>query len=231
MGGGSGQWSPGDPNPPDQQSLNNRNPSTSSTARGPTPRRSASGTAGRRRAAGGEDRRRPRRPPRSWPKLPPSWPRAAGRTRRCPAGLFAPLQSRPVPRTAEGGRFRLFVRRRGKPPSPAQQFAAILREGPPLGIHSFIWCDTYSNVSRMLDRQSLRDFEMRVLFQMNANDSSSLMDAPGRQPAGRTPGDLLRRRPGPGREVPPLRPALCRLAGLGQEAVARAKRDRHEVRA
>ena len=31
---------------------------------------------------------------------------------------------------------------------------------------------------RMLDRQSLRDFEMRVLFQMNANDSSSLMDSP-----------------------------------------------------
>ena len=53
-----------------------------------------------------------------------------------------------------------------------------MRDGPPLGIHCLIWCDTYSNVSRMLDRQSLRDFEMRVLFQMNANDSSSLMDTP-----------------------------------------------------
>ena len=30
----------------------------------------------------------------------------------------------------------------------------------------------------MLDRQSMQDFEMRVLFQMNANDSSSLMDSP-----------------------------------------------------
>jgi DNA segregation ATPase FtsK/SpoIIIE, S-DNA-T family len=30
----------------------------------------------------------------------------------------------------------------------------------------------------MLDRQGLQDFEMRVLFQMNATDSSSLMDAP-----------------------------------------------------
>ena len=65
-----------------------------------------------------------------------------------------------------------------KPASPAQQFTTILRDGPPLGIHCLIWCDTYSNVSRMLDRQSLRDFEMRVLFQMNANDSSSLMDTP-----------------------------------------------------
>jgi len=30
----------------------------------------------------------------------------------------------------------------------------------------------------MLDRQSLQDFEMRILFQMNGNDSSSLMDSP-----------------------------------------------------
>jgi hypothetical protein len=65
-----------------------------------------------------------------------------------------------------------------KAASPAQQLTAILRDGPPLGIHSLIWCDTYSNVNRMLDRQSLRDFEMRVLFQMNPNDSSSLMDSP-----------------------------------------------------
>jgi energy-coupling factor transporter ATP-binding protein EcfA2 len=62
--------------------------------------------------------------------------------------------------------------------NPAKQFTTILREGPPLGIHTAIWCDTYSNVTRMLDRQSLQDFEMRILFQMNGNDSSSLMDSP-----------------------------------------------------
>lgn len=65
-----------------------------------------------------------------------------------------------------------------KPASPAKQLTTILREGPPLGIHAIIWCDTYNNVNRMLDRQSMRDFEMRVLFQMNPNDSSSLMDSP-----------------------------------------------------
>ena len=65
-----------------------------------------------------------------------------------------------------------------QPANPAKQFTAILREGPPLGIHTAIWCDTYSNVARMLDRQSLQDFEMRILFQMNGNDSSSLMDSP-----------------------------------------------------
>ena len=64
------------------------------------------------------------------------------------------------------------------PPSPAKQFATVLREGPPLGVHALVWCDTYSNVTRLLDRQSMQDFEMRVLFQMNANDSSSLIDSP-----------------------------------------------------
>jgi len=66
----------------------------------------------------------------------------------------------------------------GKSTSPAKQFNTILREGPALGIHTLVWCDTYNNVSRFLDRQSLRDFEMRVLFQMNATDSSNLMDTP-----------------------------------------------------
>jgi len=66
----------------------------------------------------------------------------------------------------------------GPAKTPAKQFAAILRDGPPLGIHTFVWCDTYANVTRLLDRKSMEDFEMRVLFQMNANDSSSLMDSP-----------------------------------------------------
>ena len=66
----------------------------------------------------------------------------------------------------------------GKPPSPAKQFNNILREGPALGIHTLVWCDTYNNVTRFLDRQGLRDFEIRVLFQMNATDSSNLMDTP-----------------------------------------------------
>ena len=66
----------------------------------------------------------------------------------------------------------------GKPASPASQFAFVLREGPAVGVHSLIWCDSYSTLSRQLDRQGLRDFEMRVLFQMNATDSSNLMDSP-----------------------------------------------------
>jgi hypothetical protein len=59
-----------------------------------------------------------------------------------------------------------------------KQLATIVREGPAVGVHVLVWCDSYNNVNRWLDRQSLRDFEMRVLFQMSATDSSNLMDSP-----------------------------------------------------
>jgi hypothetical protein len=59
-----------------------------------------------------------------------------------------------------------------------KKFATILREGPSVGIHVLIWCDSYNNANRWLDRQAMRDFEMRVLFQMGAADSSNLMDSP-----------------------------------------------------
>jgi hypothetical protein len=41
-----------------------------------------------------------------------------------------------------------------------------------------VWCDSYNNVSRMLDRMALREFEMRIAFQMSAADSASLLDSP-----------------------------------------------------
>ncbi|MCC6416958.1 MAG: AAA family ATPase [Gemmataceae bacterium] len=68
--------------------------------------------------------------------------------------------------------------RREEKATPAQQFATILREGPLLGVHALVWCDTLANVNRALDRQALRGFEMKVLFQMSATDSSLLIDTP-----------------------------------------------------
>jgi S-DNA-T family DNA segregation ATPase FtsK/SpoIIIE len=63
-------------------------------------------------------------------------------------------------------------------PNPAQQFATILREGPDLGIHTLVWCDTMTNLNRSLDRRALREFAMRVAFQMSAEDSANLLDSP-----------------------------------------------------
>jgi hypothetical protein len=64
------------------------------------------------------------------------------------------------------------------PPNPAQQFATILRDGPDVDVHTVVWCDNSNNLNRTLDRRALREFEMKVVFQMNAEDSSNLIDTP-----------------------------------------------------
>jgi DNA segregation ATPase FtsK/SpoIIIE, S-DNA-T family len=63
-------------------------------------------------------------------------------------------------------------------PNPSKQFANILRDGPGFGIHVLVWCDTLNNLQRTLERIALREFEIRVLFQMGAADSSNLIDSP-----------------------------------------------------
>ncbi|APW58676.1 FtsK/SpoIIIE domain-containing protein [Paludisphaera borealis] len=65
-----------------------------------------------------------------------------------------------------------------KAASPGTQFSEILREGPPVGIHVIVWCDSVNNMNRTFDRNALREFELRVLFQMSANDSSTVIDSP-----------------------------------------------------
>jgi S-DNA-T family DNA segregation ATPase FtsK/SpoIIIE len=63
-------------------------------------------------------------------------------------------------------------------PQAGAQLADIFKDGPAVGVHAFVWCDTYSNLTRWITQSSLREFEMRVAFQMNASDSSSLIDSP-----------------------------------------------------
>lgn len=62
--------------------------------------------------------------------------------------------------------------------SPADQLDVILREGPVLGVHIVVWCDTVTNMNRHFTHQTLREFEMRVLFQMSPNDSGHMIDSP-----------------------------------------------------
>ncbi len=63
-------------------------------------------------------------------------------------------------------------------PRPDVQFSELLREGPTVGIHVLAWADTLSTLERIVDRQTLREFDHRVLFQMSAADSSNLIDSP-----------------------------------------------------
>lgn len=58
------------------------------------------------------------------------------------------------------------------------QFADLLREGPTVGVHTLVWANTLSTLERTLDRQSIHEFDHRVLFQMSTADSSNLIDSP-----------------------------------------------------
>ena len=64
------------------------------------------------------------------------------------------------------------------PASPGSVLNALVCERTRFGFHVIASCDTYNNVSRFLSRKALTEFEMRVLFQMSANDSASLIDSP-----------------------------------------------------
>ena len=43
---------------------------------------------------------------------------------------------------------------------------------------SLIWCDTFTNLQRAVDRAGLRELALRVVFQMSVADSSNLIDNP-----------------------------------------------------
>lgn len=62
--------------------------------------------------------------------------------------------------------------------NPAKMLGELISGGASVGIHVIAACDTYNNVTRYLGRKGLGEFEMRVLFQMSANDSASLIDNP-----------------------------------------------------
>jgi S-DNA-T family DNA segregation ATPase FtsK/SpoIIIE len=62
--------------------------------------------------------------------------------------------------------------------SPGAILNDLICERTRLGFHVIASCDTYNNVNRFLSRKALSEFEMRVLFQMSANDSASLIDSP-----------------------------------------------------
>jgi DNA segregation ATPase FtsK/SpoIIIE, S-DNA-T family len=66
----------------------------------------------------------------------------------------------------------------GDAPNPAAILTSLITEGAARGIHVIVTCDTYNNMSRFLGRKALGEFEMRVVFQMSAGDSASLIDAP-----------------------------------------------------
>jgi energy-coupling factor transporter ATP-binding protein EcfA2 len=65
-----------------------------------------------------------------------------------------------------------------KKAGPAENFLTLIKDGPAVGVHAIIWCDSLTNLQRTFDRNAIKEFELRVLFQMSGNDSSQLVDTP-----------------------------------------------------
>jgi S-DNA-T family DNA segregation ATPase FtsK/SpoIIIE len=66
----------------------------------------------------------------------------------------------------------------GKKPAVDRRFRDILKEGPAVGVHVLLWCESYNSLTRSVDRLSLREIEFRVATQMSGTDSTSLIDSP-----------------------------------------------------
>jgi hypothetical protein len=66
----------------------------------------------------------------------------------------------------------------GDEAKPGAQFAELVAEGAAHGIHVLAFLDTFNSAGRFLSRKALSEFELRVVFQMSANDSAALIDSP-----------------------------------------------------
>ena len=64
------------------------------------------------------------------------------------------------------------------PLSPDKLLGGILREGPASGVHTLVMSDTLGSLQRAFDRNALREFDWKVLFQISPADSSTLIDSP-----------------------------------------------------
>ena len=65
----------------------------------------------------------------------------------------------------------------GGPAKPDAVLANLLRDGPALGMHVWLWADSAGTLTRWISRQALRDIELRILMQMSASDSNQLIDS------------------------------------------------------
>jgi hypothetical protein len=64
-----------------------------------------------------------------------------------------------------------------EPSEGAKALTAVLSDGPDVGVHTLVWCDTYTNFERTLGRLQIGEFGLRVAMPMSAGDSNSLLDS------------------------------------------------------
>ena len=111
-----------------------------------------------------------------------------------------------------------------KPASPDKAMAAILRDGPAVGVHAIAWVDTLASLNRAVDRAAMREFDQRVLFQLSGTDSSTLIDSPAATRLGMNRALLYSEEAGTLEKFRPYSPPDP--AWLERTAAAMAKRSR-----
>jgi hypothetical protein len=60
--------------------------------------------------------------------------------------------------------------------SATEMLTTLLREGPEAGIHLVMWCDTYTNATRVMNRKMMREIGMRVAGAMSNEDSQNFIE-------------------------------------------------------
>lgn len=60
---------------------------------------------------------------------------------------------------------------------PSTSLNELINEGPGWGFHVIVSVDSYNNVNRCLGRRAAGEFEKKILFQMSAGDSASLIES------------------------------------------------------
>lgn len=63
-------------------------------------------------------------------------------------------------------------------PEPSELFRTIVHDGPEVGVHTLMWCNTIPGLERAMDRRTQREIAMRVGMQMSSDDSVGLIDTP-----------------------------------------------------
>jgi len=61
---------------------------------------------------------------------------------------------------------------------PSDMLGELLREAADLGLHILIWCDTYANLRRCLDRKAINEIGFRLAGIMNEQDSTDWLGEP-----------------------------------------------------
>ena len=76
------------------------------------------------------------------------------------------------------------------PPTPDKLLLGIVREGPTGGVHTIVVADNLASLGRSFDRNGLREFDWKAMYQLSATDSSALIDSPAASRLGTNRGIL-----------------------------------------